>query len=424
MSEITGPDVIIVGAGLAGLACACELTAHGLSCQMLEASDAVGGRARTDTVDGFLLDRGFQVLLTAYPEAQRLLDYPALHLSSFAPGALVRFDGRFHTVADPWRRPTAAFGMLVSPIGTLRDKLTIARLRHDVTRSSLAKLAQSPEASTIDFLRSYGFSPTMIERFFRPFFGGIFLESELQTSSRMFEFVFRMFSLGSAALPSTGMGAIAQQLLTRLPAGTVRFGHRVAKVQPGAVTLASGEEIKASAVVVATDHLSAAQLLPGMPHLGSRGTTCFYFAAQKSPISEPMLVLNGDGRGPINNLCVPSVIAPSYAATGAHLISVTAVGQSAAAQPPDELLAAVISQLTEWFGGAVLGWQHLRTDWIPDALPEQTPASGGSSSKETLVQPGLYVCGDHRDTASINGALSSGRSVAESIAKSLAGKAP
>ncbi len=412
------PETIIVGAGLAGLACACELTTRGLSCQVLEASDTVGGRARTDAVDGFLLDRGFQVLLTAYPEAQRLLDYPALHLSSFAPGALVRFDGRFHTVADPWRQPTASFGMLVSPIGTLRDKLKIARLRHDVTRSSNAKLAPSPETSTIDFLRAYGFSPTFIERFFRPFFGGIFLESDLQTSSRMFEFVFRMFSLGNAALPSAGMGAIAQQLLNRLPPGTVRFEQRVAKVQPYSVTLASGEELKAPAVVVATDHLSAAQLLPGLPHLGSRGTNCFYFAAQESPISEPLLALNGDGQGPVNNVCVPSMIAPSYAPSGAHLISVTVVGQSA--QAPDELLAAVINQLTEWFGIIVQDWQHLSTYWIPDALPEQTPASGGIASKQVLVQPGLYICGAHRDTASINGALLSGRRVAEAIVKSLA----
>lgn len=415
-------DVIIIGAGLAGLSCACELTASRVSCQVLEASDAVGGRARTDNVDGFLLDRGFQVLLTAYPEAQRLLDYPALQLCSFDPGSLIRFDGRFHTVADPWRRPSAAFRTMLSPVGSLRDKWKIARLRRDVTRPSLEKLLQSPETSTIDFLRSYGFSPTMIERLFRPFLGGIFLESELQTSSRIFEFVFRMFSLGNAALPSPGMGAMAQQLVTRLPAKTVRLQQRVAKVQPHSVTLASGEELTARAVVVATDLPSAAQLLPGMPHLGSRGATCYYFAAQHAPISEPILVLNGDGRGPINNLCVPSMIAPTYAPGGAHLVSVSVIGRSANA--PDVLMASVVHQLTEWFGSAVQGWQHLRTYWIPDALPDRTPASGGVGRKENRIQQGLYVCGDHRDTASINGALRSGRDAAEAIAKSLENEAP
>ncbi len=410
-------EVLIIGAGLAGLACAREATRLGVSCRVLEASDSVGGRARTDVVEGFLLDRGFQVLLTAYPEAQRLLNYPALQLRSFAPGALVRFEGRFHRVVDPWRRPSTTLSSLVSPVGSLSDKMRIARLRLQLTRRPLEKLFHSPETSTIDFLRDYGFSAKMVERFFRPFLGGIFLERELHTSSHMFEFVFRMFSLGDAALPATGMGAMAEQLLRHLPADCVRFRQKVINVRPDAVTLASGEELKARIVVVATDPAAAKQLLPEMPRLGFRGTTCFYFAAEKPPISEPMLVLNGEGQGPVNNLCVPSVVAPSYAPSGSHLVSATVVGNSLLAA--DDLLAAVRKQLGEWFGRDVLGWRHLRTDWIPNALPEQTPSSGGAGAKETLVQPGLYVCGDHRDTASINGALSSGRRVAEAIVKTL-----
>ncbi len=410
-------EVIIIGAGLAGLACAREATRLGVSCRVLEASDAAGGRARTDVVDGFLLDRGFQVLLTAYPEAQRMLDYPALRLRSFAPGALVRFEGRFHSVVDPWRRPSMALSSLVSPIGSLSDKMRIARLRLRVTRRPLENLFQSPDTSTIDFLREYGFSAKMVERFFRPFLGGIFLERELQTSCHMFEFVFRMFSLGDAALPATGMGAMAEQLLSHLPAECVRFRQKAVEVRPDGVTLASGEELKARIVVVATDPAAAAQLLPEMLRLAFRGTTCFYFAAEKPPISEPMLVLNGEGKGPVNNFCVPSVVAPSYAPSGSHLVSATVVGNSLVAA--DELLAAVREQLAEWFGRDVLGWRHLRTDWIPNALPEQTPSSGGAAAKETFVRPGLFVWGDHRDTASINGALSSGRRVAEAIVKSL-----
>jgi phytoene dehydrogenase-like protein len=413
------PEVLIIGAGLAGLACAREATRLGVSCRVLEASDAVGGRARTDVIDGFLLDRGFQVLLTAYPEAQRMLNYPALQLRSFAPGALVRFEGRFHRVVDPWRRPSTALTSLVSPIGTLSDKMRIARLRLRVTRRPLENLFQSPETSTSAFLRDYGFSANMVERFFRPFLGGIFLERELQTSSHMFEFVFRMFSLGDAALPATGMGAMAEQLLSHLPAECVRFRRKAVEVRPDGVTLASGEELKARIVVVATDPAAAAQLLPQLPRLTFRGTTCFYFSAEKPPISEPMLVLNGEGQGPVNNLCVPSLVAPSYAPSGSHLISATVVGNSQV--PADELLAAVRQQLTAWFGRDVQAWRHLRTDWIPNALPTQTPSSGGVGAKETLVQPGLYVCGDHRDSASINGALASGRRVAEAIVKSFGG---
>ena len=297
--------------------------------------------------------------------------------------------------------------------------MRIARLRLRVTRGPLEKLFQSPETSTSDFLRDYGFSAKMVERFFRPFLGGIFLERELETSSHMFEFVFRMFSLGEAALPTTGMGAMAKQLLSHLPSECVRLQQKAVEVRPDGVTLASGEKLKAPIVVVATDLAAARQLLPEMPRLAFRGTTCFYFAAEKPPISEPMLVLNGDGQGPVNNLCVPSVVAPSYAPSGSHLVSVTVVGNSLVAA--DELLAAVRKQLGEWFGRDVLGWRHLRTDWIPNALPEQTPSSGGAGAKDISVQPGLYVCGDHRDTASINGALLSGRRVAEAVVKSLDG---
>ncbi len=422
-------EVAIVGAGLAGLACGRELTSRGLSCVLLEASDGVGGRARTDLVDGFQLDRGFQVLLTAYPEAQRVLDYPSLQLRPFEPGALVRYQGRFHRIADPWRRPSAALGTLVSPVGTLGDKLKLGSLRHKLTSADSAP--RFPETSTLECLSDFGFSPAILERFFRPFLGGIFLERELATSSRMLEFVFRMFSLGEAALPAIGMGAMAAQLASHLPKDSIRLRQKAVRVAPGCVTLASGEEVRARAVVVATDHGTAAQLLPGMRRLSSSGTTCFYFAADRAPVSEPVLVLNGDGVSPgtngglINHLCVPSVVAPSYAPSGKHLVSANVIGQAAA--PPVE---EIRSQLVGWFGPNAKSWRHLRTDWIPDALPEQTPVSGGIRHESGLIQSGLiqsgqtqaglYVCGDHCESASINGALASGRFTAEAIAAEVA----
>jgi phytoene dehydrogenase-like protein len=233
-------DVAIVGAGLAGLSCACELTSRGISCTLLESSNDVGGRARTDQVGGFLLDRGFQVLLTAYPEAKRLLDYPALRLSSFEPGALVRFNGKFHRIADPWRLPSAMLSTLAAPVGTVADKLALGKLRHRLIGDS-PEDQPAPETSTLQFLRNWGFSSAMIDTFFRPFLGGIFLEQELETSSRMFEFVFRMFSIGEASLPAAGMGAMAQQLAARLPQNSIRLQQPVAKLSAGGVTLASGE---------------------------------------------------------------------------------------------------------------------------------------------------------------------------------------
>ena len=202
---MTAPGVI-VGAGLAGLCCAKHLREAGQSSIVLQASDGIGGRVRTDRVEGFLLDRGFQVLLTAYPETQRHLDYAALDLRSFVPGALVHVDGRFHRIVDPWRRPVDALMHALSPIGSLADKARVARLRHRVLRGTLDALWSRPEQSTYAALVADGFSAQMIDRFFRPFFGGVLLDPDLATSSRMFEFTFRMFALGDSAVPAAGMG--------------------------------------------------------------------------------------------------------------------------------------------------------------------------------------------------------------------------
>lgn len=187
-------QVIIVGAGLAGLACARTLHQAGLPFLLLEAADGLGGRVRTDRVEGFLLDRGFQVLQTAYPEAKRVLDYRALDLRAFAPGALVYFDGRLHRVADPWRQPQYLPATLLSPIGTLADKLRVARLRWRACRGGVDELFRRPETTTWEALRGQGFSASIIERFFRPFFSGVFFDRELAATSRMFEFVFRMLA--------------------------------------------------------------------------------------------------------------------------------------------------------------------------------------------------------------------------------------
>ncbi len=416
---MAAPDVLIIGAGLAGLCGARRLAAHGISCLILEASDGVGGRVRTDVVDGFLLDRGFQVLLTAYPEAQQSLDYPALDLRRFYAGALVRVDGRFQRVADPWRHPVDAVRTLFSPIGTLRDKLAVARFRGEVRSGALDDLFHHEETTTLEALQAAGFSHAMIEPFFRPFFGGVFLDSTLRTSSHMLAFVFRMMSLGDTALPAHGMGAISQQLANALPPGTVRTRAPVAEVKSGTVILASGEHLSAPAVVIATDGSTAARLSGTLLPVSSQSTTCLYFTAPQAPIAEPVLVLNGEGRGPVNSFCVVSAVAPSYAPPGAALLSATVIGN-----PPhdDEVLEAMVrAQLAQWFGPDVhQHWRHLRTYRIPHALPQQVPPSFVGSDRPARLQPGLFVCGDHYDTASINGAMRSGRRAAEAVIADLA----
>src|SRR5271169_5004529 len=407
------PDVIVVGAGVSGLVAALELKRRGFNVQVLEASDDVGGRVRTDEVDGFLLDRGFQVLLTAYPEARRCLDFEALDLREFEPGAIVHHDGRFRTISDPIRRPRKILPSAFSPIGTVNDKLLIARLRGEVLDAEIDQVLSAPEVPTIADLRDFGFSEKIIERFFRPFLGGIFLDPELATSNRMFRFVYRMFSQGMAAIPNAGMQSIPRQLASHLATGSIRFHASVQQVWQGGARLESGEECFAEAVVVACDPIHAARLLPQAGiRTAMRGVRCLYFAAADPPIGDPYLVLNGDGEGPINNLCVPSVIAPGYAPPGCHLVSVTVL------HPPlseDHLIRDVREQLIHWFGQQTNGWEYLRTYDIEQALPDQSLERGGVAMAPVLVQPGLYVCGDHRGTASLNGAMLAGRRAADAV---------
>src|SRR3984893_14881461 len=321
----SSPDVLIVGAGLAGLCCARELQAKGVSFQILEASDGIGSRVRTDEQDGFLLDRGFQVLLTAYPEAKLCLDYSRLDLKSFLPGILSWYGGRLNKLVDPWRTPGAWTEALQSEFGTLGDKLRIARLRSRLRRISIEDIFRRPERSTKDALAAEGFSSEIIHHFFRPFLGGILLDGELKSYSRMFEFVLQMMSEGDAALPTRGMGAIPAQLAEKFPAGAVRLNARVEALHENELTLADEETLRARATVIAAEGPSAAHLV-GEVEPASRSVTCFYFAADEAPVAEPILVLNGDGAGPINNFAVISRVAPAYAPAGKHLVSVTVLG--------------------------------------------------------------------------------------------------
>ncbi len=401
---MASPDAIVVGAGLAGLACAVELAEAGRTVAVLEASDGPGGRVRTDDVEGFRLDRGFQIYLTAYPEGRRLLDYDALDLRPFHPGALVRHGGAFHRVGDPIRRPGDLLTTLRAPVGSIADKLRTGWLWRLRFRDA-STLLTGMDVTTADELDRLGFGQAMVERFWRPLFAGIQLDPDLEAPARTFRFIFSMLAAGDAAVPARGMQEIPDQLAARLPDGALRFGARVSAAGPNGVILESGERLEARAVVVATEAPEAARLT-SLDDPGSRGVTCVYFAAPESPLGEPMLVLDGEGEGPVNNLAVMSDVAPAYAPPGRALVAAACVPGGR-----DGLEAAARAQLRGWFGTAVDGWQHLRTYHIPHAQPAHRPPF-------TPVQParlpsGVYVAGDHRATASINGALASGARAAQ-----------
>lgn len=426
---------MIIGAGLAGLSCAVELQRRGIACQVLEATDRVGGRVRSDAVDGFTLDHGFQVLLTAYPACREWLDYANLRLRPFEPGALVRYRGGFATLGDPWRRPRQALKTALSPVGSWGDKLRVLSLRRAAAQGSLEELYRRPAEPTIDRLRRIGFSEPFIDQFFRPFLGGVFLDPSLQTSSRMLEFVFRMFAVGDIALPAEGMAAIPRQLAERLPRGTIRLRQTVESIRDGILYLTGGESLRPATIVVATESNAAAELLQ-LPALATawNHTVNHYFAAPQSPDSRKMLMLAGDeyagatapdaageppspssprptSQGPIGTVVVLSDIAPEYAPAGQALISVSTT-QAAGWDVSGAPLEPVRQQLARWFGPAAATWRHLRSYSVPYALPVRPL----DEIFPQLSHDGLFVCGDYLETPSIQGAMNSGLRVARLIA--------
>lgn len=428
MERSDGP-VIIVGAGLAGLCCARTLALRGIGCVVLEASDDVGGRNRTDMLRGFALDRGFQVLLTAYPEAKRVLDYEALRLGTFSPGAIVRAEGTTRRIVDPWREPVEGVKSLLQPVVTLGDLVPLARMRFAAARAGVESSSgkertvwDEADIATREVLNDARLSNRALEQFLRPFFGGVFFDPELATSARMFRFTFKMFAEGYAALPAGGMGQIAAQVVQQVAKkqpGAVRLNARVASVEENGrgVRLANGERVEGAAVVVATEGDAAARLLTGghAAFRGWNGTATLYFAATKPPVDEPMLVLNGDAAGPVNHLAVPSNAAKGYAPAGAALVCANVIGPAANVADDAELERSVRGQLAQWFGEAVNGWEHLRTYRIPRALPRQNAGDLTPPQRAVRSRERVYVCGDHMDNASINGAMVSGRRAAEAV---------
>ena len=404
-------DVVIVGAGLAGLVAARTLGLNGIDSVILEASDGVGGRVRSDVVDGFVLDRGFQVLLTGYPEIHRHLDIAALDLRAFEPGALVWREGKGTVVGDPFRRPKTLVSTATASIGSVTDKARIALLRAKLLRTDPKALLRGDDIPTAAALRGMGFSSKMIDRFFRPLVGGIQLDPTLSTSRRMFDVIFRTLADGDSAVPAGGMGRITEQLASNLPRTSIHLDTPAVSVEPGRVVVSGGRSISAKHVIVATEGPVASRLL-GLPQVKSRSAGCVYFAADVAPVDGAYVILDGHGHGPVYNVAVMSHVSPAYAPAGKHLVAAALPGTI-----DGDLESAARRQLRSWWGPQVDNWRHLRTYRIEHGQPDQTPPF--HPKKNVSLGNGIFVCGDHRDTGSIQGAMFSGRRCAEAVAESV-----
>lgn len=411
-------SVLIIGGGLAGLACALKLQQAGLDWRLIEAGDLPGGRVRTDVHDGFLLDRGFQIFLEAYPEAQACLDYAALDFRRFYPGALLQTASACLPLGDPLRRPGDFWQTLTHPIASLGDKALILKLRAEVALGSPEALLSGPEMPLKRYLREYGFSEGFIQGFFRPFLGGVFFDPDLDTSHRLFRFLFRMFSAGDTMVPAQGMGQIPLQLAARLDAERMVLGQAVQTLSSGKVLLSDGSEYQAEQVVLAVDPAQASHLSTAVAPRRMRGGLTLYYSTPEPPVQTPTLVLNAVGEGPVNHLMVMSLAAPTYAPSGQHLLALVVL-PPAAATPLEKLLPQVQSQMTTWFGPLVKHWRFLRAYDLPQALPDQRPPFLQPVSRGGKLGAGMWHCGDYTETGSINGALASGRKVAEALLMSL-----
>jgi protoporphyrinogen oxidase len=400
--------VTIIGAGIAGLTCAKYLKDKGIEALILEASDAVGGRVRTDEVNGFKLDRGFQVFLTSYPEAVKLLNYKDLDFKTLPSGARIRNGKDFFVMPNPLKNILTAPQALFSPVGGIFDKLKILQL--NAAMRNAAEPNTKSDETTIEFLKNFGYSETMIKRFFVPFFSGVFLEKDLATNSGFFKFLFSVFSKGDVVIPADGMQEIPKQIAKHLSDNQIRLNTPVQKIDGTTIYLENGETLEAEKIVLATDAKTAAKLLGKESEIKFNGTTCLYFESD-SPLDidgEPYLIINSNTDETINHVLPISNVSPNYAPANKTLISVSIVGNT------EVTTEQVQAELAKWFGKEKV-WRHLNTYKIPEALPQFFQDSATES--DLKINDFMFRCGDYTAYPSLNAAMKTGREVAEMLTK-------
>jgi len=414
MKEKENNKVHIIGAGISGLVAAIQLEKFGYSPIIIEKDSSIGGRVQTDIVDGFQLDRGFQVLLEAYPKAKEYLNYKALELQALDAGALLFDQGKGKPFGDPLRSLRFFLPMLFSSDATLSDKIKTYRLKKKINNKSIEDIFAQDESTTLAHLEKQGFSTRIIENFFRPFFSGIYLEPHLDSSNRMFEFVYKMFGEGKAMIPKKGMGAIPLQLAEQLKKTEIQLNSEVENISQHKITLKGGNTIETNFIIVATNPEKV--MTNYVSSLSWKGCDSLYFSVKKRKIEKPIIGLNKRKGSLVNNIFYPTSIATENKGEG-DLLSVTIVKKHG--YSIEELIALTTKELAEQFG--IHDAHFLKHYPIAHALPSMANIQSTIEVSATMISEGIAIAGDHQLNASINAAMTSGELAAQMAHKTMAG---
>ncbi|MGV6832193.1 MAG: NAD(P)/FAD-dependent oxidoreductase [bacterium] len=405
----------IVGAGISGLIAAKTLEQQGYNPTIVEATDRVGGRVKTDNVEGYQLDHGFQVLLDAYPEAKKHLDYNKLALQSFLPGAEIYNNCKAQRIGDPLRNLGLLLPTLSASVGSIADKLKILKLNTRLKKTSVKAIFEKEETSTLVYLQKLGFSDKIISQFFKPFFTGIFLEPELKTSSRLFEFVYKMFGEGLAVLPKDGIGAIAEQLQNQLKHTDFLLNTAVSSVHDDHLMLQDGSKLDTHFTIITK---GASKLLPNLSNQSTSWKSCYnlYFETEQRAIQKPLIGLIADEEALINNIFFHNSL-DTTSKGNKQLLSVTVVKSHDFNE--SVLIDKVKEDLKTYCNIDVI--RHLKTYHIKEALPDVSQLQYDISPTETQLKPTIFLAGDEQLFGSLNAAMIAGERAAQGIIMTLEG---
>lgn len=411
--EKSAYKIHIIGAGISGLIAAQILENHGYHPTIIEASATVGGRVKSDSVQGYILDHGFQVLLTSYPAAKKYLNYDALALQKLLPGAAIFKNGKQQTIGDPLRNLSLLFPTLLSSVGLVSDKIKILKLNTLLKKKKIADVFKEDEKTTLQYLEDFGFSKQIIQTFFKPFFSGIFLEPNLETSSRMFEFVYKMFGDGLAVLPKDGIQAVSNQLKGNLKHTKIVFNAPVKDIKNTIITLEDDSKIKTHFTIIATE---ASALISNLKNQETEWKRCdtLYFETKNRVLKKPIIGLIADENALINNIFYHTSIKTSSKAKN-ELLSVTIVKNHDL--NAEDLIKKVQQELLQYC--SISDTTFVKRYQIKKALPKLTNLQYEISSSETKLKSTLFLAGDQLLNGSLNAAMISGERAALGVIQTL-----